>query len=52
MADELKYQSGGGNEFATESLSGALPVGRRSPRHQIAEGKMPLQHPSKGEGFG
>jgi homogentisate 1,2-dioxygenase len=32
MADELKYQSGWGNEFATESLPGALPVGRNSPQ--------------------
>ena len=28
----LVYQSGFGNEFATEALDGALPVGRNSPR--------------------
>jgi homogentisate 1,2-dioxygenase len=31
MAD-LHYQSGFGNEFATEVLPGALPVGRNSPQ--------------------
>ena len=31
-ADELRYQSGFGNEFATEALPGALPVGRNSPQ--------------------
>ena len=29
---ELKYQSGFGNEFATEVIPGALPVGRNSPQ--------------------
>jgi homogentisate 1,2-dioxygenase len=28
----LKYQSGFGNEFATEAVSGALPLGRNSPQ--------------------
>jgi len=28
----LRYQSGFGNEFATEALPGALPVGRNSPQ--------------------
>jgi homogentisate 1,2-dioxygenase len=28
----LRYQSGFGNEFATEALSGALPVGQNSPQ--------------------
>ena len=28
----LRYQSGFGNEFATEALEGALPVGRNSPQ--------------------
>jgi len=28
----LPYQSGFGNEFATEALPGALPVGRNSPQ--------------------
>ncbi len=31
MAD-LHYQSGFGNEFATEALPGALPIGRNSPQ--------------------
>jgi len=30
--DALQYQSGFGNEFATEVLPGALPVGRNSPQ--------------------
>jgi homogentisate 1,2-dioxygenase len=29
---ELQYQSGFGNEFATESLRGALPIGQNSPQ--------------------
>src|SRR4051794_29332037 len=29
---DLKYQSGFGNEFATEAVPGALPVGRNSPQ--------------------
>src|SRR6187397_1565937 len=29
---KLKYQSGFGNEFATEAVEGALPVGRNSPQ--------------------
>ena len=29
---ELKYQSGFGNEFATEAVPGALPVGQNSPQ--------------------
>jgi len=29
---QLKYQSGFGNEFATEALPGALPVGQNSPQ--------------------
>ncbi len=33
----LKYQSGFGNEFATEALPGALPEGRNSPQ-QVAHG--------------
>ena len=31
-ADEGKYQSGFGNEFATEALPGVLPEGRNSPQ--------------------
>ena len=30
--ETLHYQSGFGNEFATEALAGALPVGRNSPQ--------------------
>jgi homogentisate 1,2-dioxygenase len=30
--EALRYQSGFGNEFATEALPGALPVGRNSPQ--------------------
>jgi homogentisate 1,2-dioxygenase len=30
--DTLQYQSGFGNEFSTECLPGALPVGRNSPQ--------------------
>ena len=33
----LKYMSGFGNEFATEALPGALPVGRNSPQ-KVAHG--------------
>ena len=29
---ELRYQSGFGNEFATEAVKGALPVGQNSPQ--------------------
>jgi homogentisate 1,2-dioxygenase len=29
---DLKYQTGFGNEFATEAVAGALPVGRNSPQ--------------------
>jgi homogentisate 1,2-dioxygenase len=32
MTTQLAYQSGFGNEFATETLPGALPVGRNSPQ--------------------
>jgi homogentisate 1,2-dioxygenase len=31
-ADPLRYQIGFGNEFATEALSGALPLGQSSPQ--------------------
>jgi homogentisate 1,2-dioxygenase len=30
---DLKYQSGFGNEFATEAVPGALPAGQNSPQH-------------------
>ncbi len=30
--EQLKYQSGFGNEFATEAVEGALPIGRNSPQ--------------------
>jgi homogentisate 1,2-dioxygenase len=32
VAGEIAYQSGFGNEFASEGVSGALPVGRNSPQ--------------------
>ncbi len=32
VATALRYQSGFGNEFATESIPGALPEGRNSPQ--------------------
>jgi len=32
ISDQLRYQSGFVNEFATEALPGALPVGRNSPQ--------------------
>lgn len=32
MENELKYQTGFGNEFATEAVEGALPIGRNSPQ--------------------
>src|SRR5689334_5257166 len=32
----LRYQSGFGSEFATEAVSGALPVGQNAPQtHQL-----------------
>ena len=34
---ELKYQSGFGNEHASEALAGSLPIGRNSPQ-QVAHG--------------
>lgn len=36
-ASALSYQSGFGNEFATEALPGTLPVGQNSPQ-QVAHG--------------
>lgn len=30
--EQMKYNSGFGNEFATEAVAGALPVGRNSPQ--------------------
>jgi homogentisate 1,2-dioxygenase len=32
-SDSLRYMSGFGNEFASEALPGALPLGRNSPQH-------------------
>src|ERR1035441_735072 len=32
MSDEVRYQSGFGNEFATEAVAGALPVGQNAPQ--------------------
>ncbi len=33
MKSEITYQSGFGNEYATEAIDGALPVGRNSPQN-------------------
>ena len=30
--DKLRYQSGFANEFVTEALAGALPIGQNSPQ--------------------
>ncbi len=30
--ETLKYNSGFGNEFSTEAVKGALPIGRNSPQ--------------------
>ena len=30
--DQLRYQSGFGNEYATEAVPGSLPQGRNSPQ--------------------
>ena len=36
ISAEIKYQSGFGNEFATEAVPGALPVGQNAPqRHPL-----------------
>ncbi|WP_128081037.1 homogentisate 1,2-dioxygenase, partial [Pseudoalteromonas sp. TB51] len=32
MASEINYMSGFGNEFETEALPGALPVGQFTPQ--------------------
>ena len=32
LTTDLAYQGGFGNQFATESLAGALPRGRNSPQ--------------------
>jgi homogentisate 1,2-dioxygenase len=32
MSIEIKYQSGFGNEFATEAVPGALPIGQNAPQ--------------------
>jgi len=37
MTDTLAYQSGFGNEFATEAVAGTLPVGQNSPQ-RVAHG--------------
>ena len=33
MTDEIKYQTGFGNEFATEAAHGGLPVGQNAPQN-------------------
>ncbi len=32
MPVEIQYQSGFGNEFATEAVAGTLPVGQNAPQ--------------------
>ena len=32
MADALQYQTGFGNEFATEAVDGGLPQGQNAPQ--------------------
>lgn len=32
MPDDIQYQSGFGNEFATEAVAGALPLGQNAPQ--------------------
>ena len=32
MNDPLSYHTGFGNEFASEAIAGALPIGRNSPQ--------------------
>ena len=32
MSDEIRYQTGFGNEFATEAVAGALPAGQNAPQ--------------------
>src|SRR5688500_17259530 len=32
IEEQLKYQTGFGNEFATEAVKGALPIGQNSPQ--------------------
>jgi len=33
MTDEIRYQTGFGNEFATEAVPGALPTGQNAPQN-------------------
>ena len=35
MNTELSYQSGFGNEFATEAVAGGLPVGQNAPQKHL-----------------
>ena len=35
MTDEIRYQSGFGNEFATEAVPGALPAGQNAPQNHL-----------------
>jgi len=37
MTSELRYQSGFGNQFASEAVAGTLPIGRNSPQ-KVARG--------------
>jgi homogentisate 1,2-dioxygenase len=35
MVDKIQYQSGFGNEFATEAVAGGLPVGQNAPQKHL-----------------
>src|SRR5579862_6445161 len=35
MPDEIRYQSGFGNEFATEAVAGGLPQGQNAPQKHL-----------------
>ena len=47
MTDDLHYQSGFGNEFATEALPGALP---RRPQLAAARAARPVRRADLGHG--
>ncbi len=45
--DEFHYESGFGNEFVTEAVEGALPVGRNSPQQAYARASAAELAPAK-----
>ena len=53
MATQLNYMTGFGNEFETEALPGALPIGQFSPQkvkydlyaEQFSTTNLPLRAP-------